>query len=134
MGVLDIWLILSYTLFFLTLMWQLVNSRFLENYYCPCGSCLKVSTTNSGKTMLLNLPEYNTWRKNKNFGVFENKKYPANHMSNGTEKRIIKGLTSKQDPGGSVQIKSINILSERLLYWWYFLAQFRKNNIFCNNI
>ena len=54
---------------------------------------------------------------NKNFGVFENKKYPANRMSNGTEKRIIKGLTSKQDPGGSVQIKSINILSERLLYW-----------------
>ena len=55
--------------------------------------------------------------KNKNFGVFENKKYPADHMSNGAEKRIIKGRTSKQDPGGSVQIKSINFLSERLLYW-----------------
>ena len=48
------------------------------------------------------------------FGI---KKYPANRMSNGTEKRIIKGLTSKQDPGGSVQIKTINIVSERLLYW-----------------
>ena len=67
--------------------------------------------------MFLNLPEYNPCRKNKNFGVLENKKYPANRMSNGTEKRIIKGLTSKRDPGVSVQIKSINILSERLLYW-----------------
>ena len=55
--------------------------------------------------------------KKQNFGVLENKKYPANRMSNGTEKRIIKGQTSKQDPGGSVQIKSKNILSERLLYW-----------------
>ncbi len=55
--------------------------------------------------------------KKQKLWCFENKKYPAIRMSNGTEKRIIKGLTSKQDPGGSVQIKSINFLSERLLYW-----------------
>ena len=55
--------------------------------------------------------------KKQKLWCFENKKYPANRMSNGTEKSIIKGLTSKQDPGGSVQIKSINFLSERLLYW-----------------
>ena len=58
-------------------------------------------------------------------------KYPAIRMSNGTEKRIIKGLTSKRDPDVSVQIKSINILSERLLYWRYILAQFRKNINLC---
>lgn len=55
--------------------------------------------------------------KKQKLWCFENKKYPAIRMSNGTEKSIIKGLTSKQDPGGSVQIKSKNFLSERLLYW-----------------
>ena len=76
-----------------------------------------MSATNSGKNLLLNLPDITHDEKTKTLVFLKIKKYPANRMSNGTEKRIIKGLTSKQDPGGSVQIKSKNILSERLLYW-----------------